>query len=89
MSAIYAGLEVFLIFHVISNLHTNLDNFSLNGWDLFFVNLISDFKHYNKLATATHTALYKGSSKLLVRLPHQFDRKKMSMGLSSFQLEFA
>ena len=32
MSAIYAGLEVFLIFHVISNLHTNLDNFSLNGW---------------------------------------------------------
>ena len=35
-----------------------------------------------------HTALYKGS-KLLVRLPHQFDRKKMSMGLSSFELEFA
>ena len=40
------------------------------------------------LIATEHTALYKGS-KLLVRLPHQFDRKKMSMGLSSFELEIA
>ena len=35
-----------------------------------------------------YIALYK-RSKLLVRLPHQFDRKKMAMGLSSFELESA
>ena len=34
-----------------------------------------------------HTALYK-ISKLLLRFPHQFDRKKFSIGLSSFELKF-
>ena len=33
------------------------------------------------------TALYK-ISKLLLRFPHQFDRKKFPLGLSSFELKF-
>ena len=32
-----------------------------------------------------HTALYKGS-KLLVRLPHQFDRKKNVNGFEQFSV---
>ena len=35
----------------------------------------------------SHAALYK-ISKVLLRFPHPFDRKKFSIGLSSFKLKF-